>query len=117
MSRDLSPIEFLGVDTGGTVWVDRDDYILDFPGTDLAAMRRAVADECNLTGTVLRHGMVWDESQVDALIREQVTGAILDTCRTCGERPVVARIDGLCMECGDAVERISDEISYTRRLG
>ena len=117
MSRDLSPITFLGVDTGGTVWVDRDDYICDFPGTDLAAMRQAVADKCNLTGTVLRHGMVWDESQVDALIREQVTGSLLFTCRDCSTRPVTGRVDDRCDECGDAEDHRSDVANYTRRLG
>jgi len=110
-------VTILGVDTGGTVWVDRDDYRLDFPADDLALMRQVVADEMNVTGTVLRHSFAWDESQVDSLIRAALTSPWLHTCGTCGTRPIVERIDDRCTECGDAAEQRSDESSYTRRLG
>ena len=110
-------VSLLGVDTGGTVWVDRDGYRLDFPEQLLDDMKQDFSVDGNAAEMVNAHGFPWDESQVDSLIREQVTGSLLLTCRDCGTRPIVERVDDRCTECGDAAEARSDEISYLRRLG
>lgn len=96
---------------GDDLWIDRDGYTYAMSPNHIAWMRRMVAYD----GEVPHARFIWDESQVDTLIRALNEAPELDPCTRCATLPILHGGDH-CIECAGLVQANSDQVAHIRAV-